>query len=160
MLSPSLSSKSYDSCKEYLNIKKYPVHKALIDYKTSNLDYVIEAIKKVFTDIPIEVYLFGSYINSMYYDDIDMAVVAHINDIDCPKITQINQEINQIKSQFINFGIDLDITLISTDDIISNRCVHLIEHVRKGFFRVSSTPHSLIFRQKDQRFSFFKYNFF
>lgn len=49
---------------------------------------------------------------------------------------------------------------ISTDDIISNRCVHLIEHVRKGFFRVSSTPHSLIFRQKDQRFSFFKYNFF
>lgn len=128
MLSPSVSEKSYSEWAKYGYQKKYPVHKAIKDLKIIPIDDVIEVIKESLSDYKIEIFLFGSYFNNMHYNDIDIAVVVHEDE----KTIELKEKMNEIERNYSIKGVDLDITIISENDIIANRCTQFIKNIYDG----------------------------
>ncbi len=127
-LSPSVSSKSYNKWAEKGYSKKYPVHKALADLKTHRIDDVIHAIKENLSGHKIEIFLFGSYFNSLYYNDIDIAVIIHEEE----NSLALKEKMNDIEKDYSAEGLNLDITIISEKDIIANRCTQFVKNICEG----------------------------
>lgn len=108
--------------------KKYPVHKAIYDLKVADIDIIIDMIKDTLKGYKIEIFMFGSYLSSMYYNDIDIAVIVH----DKSQNYQLEEKINGIEKQYFINGLNLDITIITEDDINANRCTQFIKNICDG----------------------------
>ncbi|MGM9927799.1 MAG: nucleotidyltransferase domain-containing protein [Bacillus sp. (in: firmicutes)] len=128
LLSPGVSLKSYKKWKKNNLNKKYPVDKAICDLKIDNIDKIIDIIKETLHEYKIEIFLFGSYLSSMYYNDIDIAVIVH------EKFTnyQLEEKMNKIEKKYSIDGFNLDITIITEDDINANRCTQFIKNICEG----------------------------
>lgn len=129
LLSPSLSQKSYDDWKKNNDKKKYPVDKAIFDLKVGEVDKIVNIIKETLSQYKIEIFLFGSYISSMYYKDIDIAIIVHDKLNGNYSLEEIE---NKIEEQYHVNEIILDITIISEDDIIANRCTQFVKNICEG----------------------------
>lgn len=79
-------------------------------------------------DIKIEIFLFRSYLSSMYYNDIDIAVVVY----DRPEQHHLNEKINEIEKKYSVSGLYVDITVITEDDIIENNCTQFLKNICEG----------------------------
>lgn len=128
LLSPSVSLKSYKKWEENNLNKKYPVHKAIYDLKVVDIDRIIDIIKEALSGYKIEIFLFGSYLSSMYCNDIDIAVIVHEKFQDY----QLEEKMNRIEKQYSVNGLNLDITIITEDDMIANRCTQFIKNICEG----------------------------
>ena len=70
LLSPSVSEESYMDWRKNNSEKKYPVDKAIYDLKVMDIDKIINVIKETLNQYKIEIFLFGSYLSSMYYNPV------------------------------------------------------------------------------------------
>lgn len=128
LLSPSVSQRSYIEWSQYGCKKQYPVHRAIYDLKTEDIQNVISTIIKEFRNSKIEIFLFGSFLTNMHYNDIDIAVILHENE----KNLNLKEKMNNIERQYIVKGLNLDITIISEADIIANRCTTFLKNICAG----------------------------
>lgn len=129
LLSPSVSEESYMDWRKNNSEKKYPVDKAIYDLKVMDIDKIINVIKETLNQYKIEIFLFGSYLSSMYYNDVDIAVIIH-DKIDENYV--LEGKMNEIEKQYSVKGISLDINIITEDDITANRCTQFIKNISKG----------------------------
>lgn len=129
LLSPSVSKRSYKDWENNNRNKNYPVDKAIYDLKTADIDTCINIIKETLSQYKIEIFLFGSYLSSMYYNDIDIAVIVHDN---FKSHQVLEKRISKIEKRYSIKGINLDITIITEEDIIANRCTQFIRNICKG----------------------------
>lgn len=129
LLSPSVSEESYMDWRKNNSEKKYPVDKAIYDLKVMDIDKIINVIKETLNQYKIEIFLFGSYLSSMYYNDVDIAVIIH-DKIDENYVFE--GKMNEIEKQYSVKGISLDINIITEDDITANRCTQFIKNISKG----------------------------
>lgn len=127
-LSPSLSEESYAAWAGSAGNKKYPIHKAIKDLKTENIQDVIETIKNELEDYEIEIFLFGSYFTSLHYNDIDIAVIL-LNE---KSKLQLKEKMNAIESKYAVMGLDLDITIISEEDLLDSRFTQFAKNIFSG----------------------------
>ena len=129
LLSPSVSEESYMDWRKNNSEKKYPVDKAIYDLKVMDIDKIINVIKETLNQYKIEIFLFGSYLSSMYYNDVDIAVIIH-DKIDENYV--LEGKMNEIEKQYSVKVISLDINIITEDDITANRCTQFIKNISKG----------------------------
>ena len=129
LLSPSVSEESYMDWRKNNSEKKYPVDKAIYDLKVMDIDKIINVIKETLNQYKIEIFLFVSYLSSMYYNDVDIAVIIH-DKIDENYV--LEGKMNEIEKQYSVKGISLDINIITEDDITANRCTQFIKNISKG----------------------------
>lgn len=128
LLSPGVSTNSYSKACANLSQKKYPVHKAIMNQRMLQLEDVIQKIKLAFNDSKIEIFIFGSYLTSMYSNDIDIAVIWHCDE----SFFEASEKMNLIESEYAINGVNLDITVITESDIIANRCTQFIKNISEG----------------------------
>ena len=129
LLSPSVSEESYMDWRKNNSEKKYPVDKAIYDLKVMDIDKIINVIKETLNQYKIEIFLFVSYLSSMYYNDVDIAVIIH-DKIDENYV--LEGKMNEIEKQYSVKGISLDINIITEDDITANRCKKKKKNISKG----------------------------
>ena len=127
-LSPSVSDESFDDWEKWGYEKKYPVYRVVKDMKVVDIKEVLETIIRELKECKIEIYLFGSYFTNMHYNDIDIAVILHQKETSIP----LKERMNAIEKAYAIQGLDLDITIISEDDIIANRCTQFIKNICDG----------------------------
>ena len=142
LLSPSVSEKSYERWKQDNPKKSYPVDKAICDLKSSGIDMIIDAIKEKLQGYKIEIFLFGSYLHSMYHNDIDIAVIIY----DKFDENELNKKIDEIEQKYCVNGLDIDITLITDDDIVRNRCTQFIKNICHGkcYYKSNEVQKSIV----------------
>ena len=129
LMSPELNKKSYNRIENDLAKKKYPIEKVIEDEKVKRIAKVVDTIKNKYREYDIEIIAFGSYLDSIYYDDIDLAVIVHKVDVD----KNILQEISiEIQDQYIVGGFNLDITIITEKELAINSYVPFIRNVKTG----------------------------
>lgn len=129
LMSPELNKKSYSKVKKELAERKYPIEKVIEDERIKRIAKVVDTIKNKYREYDIEIIGFGSYLDSIYYDDIDLAVIVHKIDVDKGILQEISIE---IQDQYIDLGLNLDITIITEKELAINGYVPFIRNVKSG----------------------------
>lgn len=129
LMSPELNDKSYSKVVDKLASKKYPIEKVIEEKKLNRIENVIDTIKNKYREYVFEIIAFGSYLSSIYYDDIDLAVIIYKEDVDKELLQEISIE---IQDQYIVAGLNLDITIITEKELSISSYVPFIRNVKNG----------------------------
>lgn len=129
LMSPELNERSYRKVKDQLTIKKYPIEKVIEEKKINRIEKVINTIKNKYKEYDIEIIAFGSYLNSIYYNDIDLAVIIYKEDVDKNLLQELSIE---IQDQYIVVGLNLDITIITEKELAISGYVPFIRNIKNG----------------------------
>lgn len=125
-LSPNVENKAYLKASIELKDKKYPVDRLLNEIDDEILKSVISEIVTGFKDYAIEIYVYGSYVNKIIYNDIDLAIIIYdVIDYDIAERKAV-----EIESMFRT--IPLDITVMTERDIEDNEQILLVRNVQMG----------------------------
>lgn len=127
LLSPSVSQESYIEWQKSADKKIYPIDRVM-DCLEEELQNAIDDIIKTFKNSKIEIFLFGSYLYSLNYKDIDIAVIVHEGE---KKLKQ-KEALNKIESEYAKRGLNLDITLIYDADIKTSQFTMFLKNIYSG----------------------------
>lgn len=142
-MSPDLSNKSYKKVDGELKNKKYPIEEIIEEKRITKLEEVVNTIKYKYSKYKIEVVAFGSYLNGTHYNDIDLAVIVYDDKIDKLMLQEISIE---IQDYYINLGLDLDISVITSNDLSVESNAPFIVNIKKGKrLYISSTVKQSVF---------------
>lgn len=126
LLSPNLDKRSYIETIDALDNKTYPVDRLLKKLDTEGFNRIIDYIKYSFKKHSIEIYVYGSYINKLLYNDIDIVIIIY-----GPKDEDLaDLKIVEVESLFKE--IPLDITVFFEEDLDSIELIPLLKNVQSG----------------------------
>lgn len=135
VLSPDLSERSYKKVHEQMSNKQYPVDKLLGKNEVRDAVYenIVSDITTIFKekDCGLEIYWYGSSMESKSTTDIDLAICWYANPTR-EELLKIDEKLLLIENKYLDIGLSLDLTLLLEKDISSNRFSAFLNNVKRG----------------------------
>ncbi len=131
LFSPHLDPESYEAVKSQIDTSNYRVNFSVgFSEGKNNIDInrIVKEIKRIFSNHNLDIYLYGSYVNSILYKDIDIAIIVY----DALDIIQYSKKVVDLECRYLRDNIFLDIQIVLEKEIGVNKSKEFISNIKKG----------------------------
>lgn len=129
LMAPELRSSAYNKAKKELNNKNYAIETVIREERIERLSVVVNSLKEVFQKYNIEITAYGSFLNSIQYRDIDIAVIVYSANVEKSKLEEASIAIER---QYFELGLNLDITVITERDLSLSSLIPFLNNIKAG----------------------------